>query len=213
MRPVSFGLLALTLAVWGLALDYQIKIVRVLPVESYPNRVTEGLVTIAVDPYPNDEKSFTAFDVKDLNSRGYFPVHVIIQNSSPNYLTIRTRNVKLLAASGQEFYTTPATIVVQDVIKASLVSKLPKMKSRDASVSTKAGSPLSDFTGKELTNRGIEPGTVTDGFMFFFTPEPKKTFFSGAKLLIPQIMDEGSQKALGPFTIPLDAPAGPAPNK
>jgi len=26
-------------------------------------------------------------------------------------------------------------------------------------------------------------------------------------------MDEGSQKALGPFTIPLDAPAGPAPNK
>ena len=206
-------MLTLVLAVQGLSLDYQIKIVRVLPVESYPNRVTEGLVTIAVDPYPTDEKSFTAFDVKDLNSRGYFPVHVIIQNSSPNYLTIRTRNVKLLAASGKEFYTTPATIVVQDVIKASLVSKLPKMRSRDASVSTKAGSPLSDFTGKELINRGIEPGTVADGFLFFFTPEPKKTFFSGAKLLIPQIMDEGSQKALSPFTIPLDAPAGPSPNK
>src|SRR5450759_3421232 len=96
----------------ALAGDYQIKNVQVMPIESYPARVAAGAVTIAADPYPTDERSFSAFDVKDLNSHGYFPVHVIIQNSSPNYITIRTRNIVLVTSAGQEFYTTPATIVV-----------------------------------------------------------------------------------------------------
>ena len=129
---------------------------------------------------------------------------VIIQNGSPGFLTIRTRNVVLITASGQQLYTTPATVVVEDVIKASLVSKLPKMKSRDQSTSTKAGSPLSDFTTKELTNRLVDPGTVSDGFLFFFTPEPKKDFFAGSTLYIPKLEEEGTLKTLGPFSIPLD---------
>jgi hypothetical protein len=188
----------------ALAGDYQIKAVPLLPIESYPSRITLQGVTIAVDPYATDEKSFTAFDIKDLNTHGYFPVHVIIQNSSPNYVSIRTRNVVLVTSSGQELYTTSATIVVQDVVKAGFVSKLPKMKSHDQSTSTKTGSPLLDFTGKELTNRQIEPGTVSAGFIFFYNPEPKKPFFNGSKLLIPQLLDEGTRKAIGPFSIPMD---------
>ena len=192
------------------AFDYRIKTVQVLPVESYPARVVLGGITIAADPYSTDEKSFTAFDVKDLNSRGYFPIHVIIQNSTPNFVTIRTRNIVLNTHSGQQLYTTPATLVVQDVVKGGLVSKLPMMKSLDQSTSTKAGSPLADFTGKELTNRQVEPGVISDGFLFFYTKESKKNLFTGSRLLIPQLEEEGTRKLIGPFSILLD-PAMPSP--
>ncbi len=187
-----------------LAFDYTVKTVAVLPVESYPARTELGGVTIAVDPYSNDEKSYSAFDVKNLNSRGYYPVHVIIRNSSSNSLTIRTRNVMLITSAGQQLYTTPATVVVEDVIKAGLVSKFPKMKSHDRTTSTKVGSPLADFTGKELTNRALDPDTVSDGFLFFFTPTPGNDFFAGSSLYIPKLEEEGSRKSLGPFSIRLD---------
>jgi hypothetical protein len=204
MKTFTGGLWILCGTILLLASDYEVKTVKVLPVESYPARAMLGGVTIAADPYSTNERSFSAFDVKNLNSRGYFPVHVIIWNGSQDFLTIRTRNVILITASGQQLYTTPATVVVEDVIKASLVSKLPKMKSHDLSTSTKAGSPLADFTTKELTNRLVDPGTATDGFLFFFTTEPKKNLFAGSTLYIPKLEAEGSHKALGPFSIPLD---------
>jgi hypothetical protein len=210
---MRFALLALAFSTTALASDYQLKTVKILPIESYPARKAMGEVTIAADPYTTDEKTYTAFDVKDLNSRGYFPLHIIILNGSQSYVSVRTRDITLMTSDGQKLYTTPATIVVQDVIKGSLMSKLPKMKSHDQSTSTKTGSPLLDFTGKELTNRQIEPGAVSTGFIFFFTPEPKKPFFAGSKLLIPQVMDENSHKPLGPFEIPLDAALGTAPAK
>ncbi len=186
------------------AFDYQIKTVAVLPVESYPARAEIGGVTVAVDPYCNDERSYSAFDVKNLNSRGYYPVHVIIRNSSSKFFTIRTRNVILITSTGQQLYTTPATVVVEDVVKAGIVSKFPKMKAHDQSTSTKAGSPLSDFTTKELTNRPIDPGTVSDGFLFFFTPNPNNDFFTGSTLYIPKLEEEGTRKPIGPFSVPLN---------
>jgi hypothetical protein len=206
---ISMALLLIFLcAIASIAFDYQTKEVRVLPIDSYPARVDMGGVTIAVDPYNTDEKAYSAFDVKNLNTRGYYPVHVIIRNSSQTYFNIRTRNVVLITAGGQQLYTTPATVVVEDVIKASLVSKIPKMKSHDQSISTKSGSPLSDFTNKELTNRAIDPGTVSNGFLFFFTTEPKPEFFAGSTLYIPKLEEEGTRKGLGPFAIPLDPALG-----
>lgn len=191
-------------SIFLLASDYRIKTVKVLPIESYAARAEMDGVTIAADPYSTNRKSYSAFDVKGLNSRGYFPIHVIIQNSSQVYLTIRTRNVTLITASGQPLYTTPATVVVEDVVKAGLVNKLPTMTSPDQSSSVKSGSPLSDFTSKELTNRLIDPGTVSNGFLFFFTPDPKINIFAGSTLYIPKLEEEGTRKALGPFSIPLD---------
>jgi hypothetical protein len=185
--------------------DYVIKTVQVLPIESYPARQTVGAVTIAADPYETNERSFTAFDVKDLNSHGYYPVHVIIQNSSPDFVTIRVRNIVLQTTAGDQLYTTSATMVVEDVIKAGFVSKLPKMRSHDRTISTKTGSPLSDFSGKELTNRQIAPGTVTDGFLFFYTPDPKRNIFAGSKLFIPDVTDDDARKSVGPFSIALEA--------
>jgi len=195
-------MLATTVAVGG---DYQLKTPKILPVEAYPARSTSGGITVAADPYPTDEKSFTAFDVHDLNSRGYFPVLVVIQNSSPNPVSIRTREIVLATAKGQEIYSHPATLVVQDVVKAGLRTKIPKMRGEDRATSTKSGSPLMDFTGKELTSRAVEPGTVANGFLFFYTAEPKKNLFAGSTLRIPKIVDEATRATLGPFALRLDA--------
>lgn len=213
MKGLGFAVLVALVSVPLAAGDYQIKTVKVNPVDSYPAKATIEGLTIAADPYPTDEKSYTAFDVKDLNSKGYFPIHLVIRNSSTAFLTFRTRNVTLVTADGQKLYTTPATIVVQDVIKGGLVSKLPKMKSHDQSTSTKSGSPLLDFTGKELTTRQIEPGAVSDGFIFFYTDDPKKPFFTGSKLVIPQVVDESGRKTLGPFEISLDSALAPSASK
>jgi len=192
--------------------DYQIRNVPVQSIDSYPARITLDKVTIAVDPYTTDEKSLTAFDVKDLNSRGYFPLHVIIMNASSDYLALKTRNIVLLTGSGQQLYSTPATLVVEDVIKEGAAFDAPKTnKSNNPAAATNAGSPLVDFTGKELINRLLEPRSISDGFLFFFTDQPKKNLFAGARLVIPQLVNEGTNKPLGPFTIPTEVPASPAP--
>jgi hypothetical protein len=187
-----------------LAVDYQAKTVKILPIESYPARISLGDVTIAVDPYSTDEKSLSAFDVRDLNSRGYFPIHVIVKNDSQMLLTVRTREVTLVTASGQQLYTTPAAVVSEDVFKAGQLKKLPLIKSHNKSASTKSGSPLADFTGKDITNRMVDPGSVSDGFLFFFTPTPKKNLFRGSTLLVPKLEVESTHKILGPFSIPLE---------
>lgn len=186
--------------------DYVIKNVVVRPIETYPLRMSLDNITIAAEPYLTDEQSFTAFDVKDLNSRGYFPIHVIIQNSSRHYLALSTRNIVLEWESGLQLYTTPATLVVQDVVKGSLLARLPRIQSNDRAASARKGSPLADFTAKELTNRGIEAGTVSHGFLFFYSRALKKDQFSGARLVIPTISLEDAQQQLGPFRIPLNPP-------
>jgi hypothetical protein len=186
--------------------DYLIKTVKVLPIESYPARIAVSGVTIAADPYSTNEKSFTAFDVKNLNSRGYFPIHIVVQNDSKCFLTIRTREVVLILASGKKLYTTPATVVVEDVFGRTRSRAFLVTKSRDPATSTKAGSPLSDFTNKDITNNKVDPGKTSDGFLFFFTQEPKKNPFAGSTLFIPKIEEENTGKTIGPFSIPL----GPA---
>ncbi len=168
--------------------EYVIKTVKILPMESYPARVTISDITIAADPYSTNEKSFSAFDIKDLNSQGYFSVHVIIQNKSQDFLTIHTRNILLVTKSGEQLYTTPATLVVEDVANSKLAN----------------ARALSDFLGKELTNRWIDPGAVADGFLFFFTPDSKRNLFPGSTLYIPKLEKEGTRESLGPFLIPLD---------
>jgi hypothetical protein len=186
-----------------LAGDYKIKSVPVLPIESYPAQVKVGGVTIAADPYSSDEESFKAFDVKDLNSRGYFPIHIIIRNNTSAYLTIHTKNVILISSSAEQLYTTPAAMVVDDVF--GLSNRIPPKKSKEPETTAKKGSPLTDFSSKELINASLEPEAVVDGFLFFYTSDPKKNIFEGSTLYIPKLEEEGTKKPVGPFAIRLDS--------
>ncbi len=184
------------LAIWALAPDYAAKVVKIKPIDSYPARAEVAGVTIALDPYATDEKTFTAFDVKDLNSRGYHPVHVIIRNEGRDSVTIRTRNIVLVTADGRSLYATSAALVVQDVFKGGFADK--------------SGSPFADFTRKELYNRRIEPGTTADGFLFFYIPKAKGIALAGAALTIPEVVDDATRQLIGAFTIPLDPALAPS---
>jgi hypothetical protein len=161
------------------------KTVELRPLETYPVRQTVGAVTVAAEAYGSDEKCATAFNVKNLTTRGYFPVHVIIQNSSADYVSVSTRKILLDVGSGQGLYTTSAAFAGR--------------KSKDNPGSDAA---MIDFTGKELVNKQVEPGATAHGFVFFFTPTPKKDFFAGAKLVIP-LLDDATRKQIGPFTLSL----------
>jgi len=185
-----------------LAADYKIKIVEVQLIESYPARASVGGITIAANPYSTDAESMTAFDVKNLNSRGFFPVHLIIKNETSSYLTIRTRNVLLFTPDGEQLYSTPAAIVVDNLSRAGLTKKEPA-KSNEPETPQKV-SPLIDFTSKELVAASIDPGAVVDGFLFFFTDKRKVNPFAGSSLYIPRVEEEGTKKPFGPFTIRLD---------
>jgi len=202
------GSILLVLVLVGAAIsyasDYKIKTVKILPIESYPARTTISAITIAADPYDTDQKTYKAFDVRKLNSKGYFPLHIIIKNSSRDFLKIQTRNILLVTATGQHLYSTPASVLVEDVIGTKLSGKIPILKSDNMSTAGTPGSPLYDFSSKELTNRIIDPGSVTDGFLFFFTSHPKNNPFAGSSLYIPKLEQEGTGKGIGPFVIPLD---------
>ena len=186
------------------AADYHIKIVEVRPIESYPAQASVNGITIAANPYSTDAESATAFDVKRLNSRGYFPVHVIVENNTSSYLTISTRNVLLFTSNGEQLYSTPATIVVDGAIRSGLTQKDPKKSKDEPETLSKRGSPLTDFTSKELVTASIDPGATIDGFLFFFTNERKKNLLAGSTLYIPKVEEEGTQKSFGPFSIRLD---------
>jgi len=194
-----------------MASDYKIKPVTILPIESYPARTTVGEITIAADPYVTDEQSYKAFDYKKLNSKGYFPIHVIIQNATQDFLLVRTRNVVLITESAQHVFTIPATAVAEDLFEGSSLDKMSGASRADSASGT-YGTPLSDFTDKDLTNKLLEPGKVSGGFLFFFNPNPKKNIFAGGTLFIPKLEEEGTRKSIGPFSIPLDpALAQPKP--
>ena len=189
------------------ASDYKVKSVELLPIESYPAQVTVDDITIAADPYPDDEKSFTAFDIPDMTSRGYFPVHLIIRNSTPYYMKLQTLHIQLETRLGTRLYSTPATVVVEDIIGNKFVDSLSQLKDGDT-LSKKVAIPLSDFTNKELTNSLINPGAVHEGFLFFFSEKNKRSLFIGSTLHIPNLKEEGTNKTFGPFTIRLDPAVG-----
>ena len=190
------------------AFEYEVKTVKVLPIESYPARATASGITIAVDPFVTNERSFTAFDVKNLNSNGYFPIHIIVRNDSTTFITFVTREIVLITSDAQQLYSTPAAVVVDDVFRSGISSRIPLIKAHDPSKSSRMGSPLDDFTNKDITNKVVDPGSVADGFLFFYNPEPKKNLFAGSTLYIPKVEEEGTHKRMGPFSIPLD-PAMP----
>lgn len=191
------------------ASDYNIKTVNILPLESYPAQTTVEGITMAADPYDTDEKSYLAFDIKKLNSQGYFPVHIIIHNTSNDFLLVRTRNVVLITDSGQQLFTIPATVVASELFSGSALDKMSDA-SRQAPANRKVGTPLSDFSDKDLTNKLLEPGKISDGFLFFFNADPKKNLFSGSTLFIPKLEEEGTRKSIGPFSIPLTPGLSPA---
>ena len=195
-------ILSLLFAQASQAADYKIKIVEVKPIESYPAQTSVSGITIAADPYSTDAKSATAFDVKNLNSRGFFPVHVIIKNETTSYLTIRTRNVLLFTPEGEQLYSTPAAIVVDNLSRAGITRREPTKS--DNPEDTQKLSPLMDFSNKELVVASLNPGAVVDGFLFFFTEKRKKNILAGSSLFIPRVEEEGTKKPFGPFTIRLD---------
>jgi len=195
-------LILLILATQLFGSDYRIKTVEILPIESYPANFSVDDITVAADPYPDDEKCSKAFDVPKLASRGYFPVNIIIRNASPYYLKIKTRNITLETRLGTRLFSTPAAMVVEDVLGKKFGDTFSSVQ--DGNSSEIIASPLSDFTGKELTNRLIDPGTVYSGFLFFFSEKTKRSIFVGSTLHIPNLEEEGTQRAFGPFTIPLN---------
>jgi hypothetical protein len=204
MRKLFVILFVLSGSLSVLAADYVVKTVLIRPLDSYPAQATIEDITVAVDPYATDEKSYSAFDFKRLNSRGYFPLHVIIQNNSSDFLIMRTRNIILITSSGEQLYSTPITVILDDIFNPASVDRLSKNKLQRKSKKSTIGSPLTDFTIKDLTNKMVDPGKVSDGFLFFTNPDPKKNIFAGSTLFIPKIEEEGTRKSVGPFSIPLD---------
>lgn len=189
------------------ASDYTVKPVEVMPIDSYPSRVSTDDITVAADPYPDDKKSSQAFDVENLNSKGFFPVHLIIRNDSPYYVKLKIQNVSLETRLGDHLYSTPATMVVEALIGNKYADSLSHLKDGDR-LSDKVATPLADFTNKELKNSLLEPGSIESGFLFFYSDKNKRSLFIGSTLRVPVLYEEGTDKTFGPFEITMDPSLG-----
>jgi hypothetical protein len=186
-----------------MAFDYTVKPVEVLPIDSYPARISADDITVAAVPYPDDKKSSEVFDVDNLNSKGFFPVHIIVRNSSPYYVKLKTQNVSLETRLGDRLYSTPATMVVEALIGNKYADTLSHLKEGDR-LSDKVATPLADFTNKELKNSLLDPGSTESGFLFFYSEKSKRSLFIGSTLHVPMLYEEGTDKTFGPFDIALD---------
>lgn len=202
MKKIRF--LLFILAPLMMASDYTIKPVEVLPIDSYPSRISADDITVAADPYPNDKKSSKVFDVEHLNSKGFFPVHIIIKNGSPYYVKLKTQNIALETRLGDHLYSTPATMVVEALIGNKYADSLSHLKEGDR-LSDKVATPLADFTNKELKSSLIEPDSVESGFLFFYSEKSKRSLFIGSTLLVPMLYEEGTDRTFGPFEIEMDS--------
>jgi hypothetical protein len=95
-------------------------------------------------------------------------------------------------------------VLLDDLFSAASVDKISETKPRKTSKKTQIGTPLSDFTAKDLTNKLIDPGKTSGGFLFFTNPDANNNIFAGGTLYIPSLEEEGTRKTIGPFSIPLD---------
>ena len=205
MKKIKFVIFIL--APLLMASDYEVKPVEVLPIESYPSRISSDSITVAADPYPNDDKSYQVFDVENLSSKGFFPVHIIIRNGSTYYVKLKTQNIYLETRLGDRLYSTPATMVVEALIGKKYADSLSHLKDGDR-LSDKVATPLADFTSKELKNSLLEPGSTESGFLFFYSEKNKRSIFIGSTLLVPVLYEEGTDKTFGPFEIAIDPSLG-----
>jgi hypothetical protein len=187
--------------------EYKSLKVVVQPAKEYSCFQIQGSVTIAVDPYLDNEKIRTAFDVKDMVKKGVYPFHIIISNESDDLISIDGPSILLNAPDHQD----RESLTPEDVVGV-LLSRSPSRTGKGPSYPSPIPIPIkkgddsfelhADLTRKELRKLRIEPHTTGAGFLYFQMPPGTKEL-KGWRVFIPKVRNLKTQKDFLFFEIEL----------
>jgi hypothetical protein len=106
MKRVLSALAALLVIIPAFGLDKE-KAFKANRAETYPAKLTQGKVTVAVVPYARPDEIRQAFGKADLSRYGVLPVLVVIDNDGPKALKVDLI-AEYVMAGGKHLEATPA---------------------------------------------------------------------------------------------------------
>ncbi len=185
------GLVSVLLLFFGVSsLNAEYKSLKVSPqpARSYLFNQSQGNVTIAVDPYLENEKIRSAFDVKDMSKKGVFPFHIIVTNDTDDLISVDGPSIQLNSPDRVD----RDSLSPEDVVQILLSSKTGRGTSYPSPIPIprKKGNDSfelhADLVRKELRTLRVEPHTTGAGFLYFQLP-PGTFQLPGWRIYVPKV--------------------------
>ncbi len=203
--PFIFKRLALYLSIAAAFAADKEGTFRAGPAASYPNRQTNGKVTIAADPYIGGEKLKAAFGKLDPYVYGVLPVLVVIQNDGGQTLRLKDMKAEYVGPGGSRIPATPASEV-----------KYARPPVRPGTLPTPVGTialkgkknPLTawEIEGRAFSAEMLPAGNPASGFLYFQTVLER-----GSTLYLSGIVEAATGKELLYFEVPIGDPLAKLP--
>lgn len=180
--------------------------VKVLPAKNYASHQSQGIVTIAADPYDSEKKIRTAFDVKGLTKLGVVPINIIISNEGPDSLSVNGSTISLLDPHHRTFEAIPTKEVVEMVLRqrrrgGGRPTSLGGIPLPRSPIGKHAFEIETDFMRKSLKRR-VRPRSTAWGFVFFQLPE-REAALNGYKLYILNVENNKTKEKFLYFDVEL----------
>ena len=203
MRSFRLRLLALLFLAPALLLAEK-KIPPADAAARYPAHVTQGGITIAVDPYDRVPKE-NVFRV-DYLQYDFIPFRIIVTNDTDKPISLDNVRILLFPAEGGSINAAEAEEVERRVYGAArLGTIIPigplKIHKQGKSSDKKIDADFSEYQYAALT---VEPHTTQAGFLFYDVQGLGRHPLTDAKMIFRDIRDSAG-KQLFAFEIPLDA--------
>ena len=170
------------------------------PRESYPAKLTNEGITIAVEPLFNDALAARVFDKDDIVTRGIMPLAIAIFNDNDFPIEVDALSIELIRDDDHLRTLKPIEVVNRLFRKDKVVlgQSVPRAANEKA---------MQDFDEKFLMGREIAPHGKGGGFIYIKIYDSKglASYLSTATVYIPNVyrVDNGSRLMF--FEINLDA--------
>ena len=165
---------------------------------TFPAKLTDGKVTVAVKAFERDEDLHAAFGKTPLAQYGVLPVLVVIDNDGPKAMNLRLR-VEFVTGDNRKIGPTPPmeiqylkTPKTPSTMDPTVRSPIPLPKKKN---------PLAawEVDGRAFTARMVPAGDSVYGFFYFQT-----SIWKGARVFVDGLSDASTGKPLFYFEIPLE---------
>jgi len=165
--------------------------------EKYPAFLTSEGVTIAVEPLYTDSLAASAFDKKDMITRGIMPFAVVIFNDNDFAVEVSGLDIELIHNDRPDvrIKTMPPNEVTWRLSQRDRTwrtQRIPRLSQNQLDRNM-----LEDFDKKFLMKKTVAARGTAGGFLYLHLPEKENVeeFLSGAMLYIPRIfrLDDGSR--------------------
>jgi len=172
---------------------------KIADASTYPNKQTNGGLTIAVIPFTTQEQMKSAFGKVNLIEFGVQPVMVVMKNESGKTLNLNAMEVSYLTPTRREVASTPADEVrfIDSPQRPNLgpgryPNPLPQRKK-------KSKLAIDEIDGHAFHAKMIPTGETAHGFFYFQIGHRE-----GSQIYVRGIVEAGTGKELLFFEIPMN---------